>query len=156
MKEGGLGSEPTVGDHESFVPCWALGRVCCASAGVIRRPQCLSLWRRPWSFLFRSALPQETGEGAAEAAGAPGRAGGRCVCTGQPGIGINHLQELSGQTGGSYRGKVKQQPKQLLNLARSPKQDLIKLIPCPPPLQSPFPGGFLLAHVTVWASTEIP
>lgn len=90
----------------------------------------------------------------AEAAGEPGRR--QVPVHGRPGIGINHLQKLSGQTGGSYREKVKQQPKQLLNLAWSPKQELIKLILCPSPLQSPFPGGFLLPHITTWASTEIP
>ena len=47
--------------------------------------------------------------------------------------------------GGSYREGIKPTVKAALNLAWSPKQDLIKLIlhtPVHP--QAPFPGGFFL------------
>lgn len=64
-----------------------------------------------------------------------------------------------GQMGGSGRKEPNQQPRQLLNLAWSPKQDLIKLIPHtslhpPDPVPRWVSAAARLVHIITWASTR--
>jgi hypothetical protein len=125
------------GDHDSLARCWAQGWVFCASAGVIRQLWCLSLWRRQQSFLLQSALSQEMGSvcvcvcvcvwwgnNSRTTTGGTGQSVGVCALQAWPGIGINHLQKLSGQTGGSYREKVKLAAKATAKFSLVPKAGL--------------------------------
>lgn len=53
-----------------------------------------------------------------------GQSAGACALQAQPGIGINHLQKLSRQTGGSYREKVKLAAKATAKFSLVPKAGL--------------------------------
>ena len=56
--------------------------------------------------------------------GGTGQSVGVCALQAWPGIGINHLQKLSGQTGGSYREKVKLAAKATAKFSLVPKAGL--------------------------------